>query len=98
MTHTKRFPRKVEGSSYPRWEEIVLSDKEEKGVEEKARQENIRLFAECMYDAQVLLSKKEQASNTAVVRVAQSLFEKRASHVVFWKDTLCKEKFDKVSL
>ncbi len=95
MTHGKRFPRDIEGRSYPKWEEIVLSSEEEKQVEEQARQENKRLFSECLRDAKEVISKEGFAQQQDVVRIAQSLFDKRASHVVFWKDTLCKEKFDK---
>ncbi len=35
MTFFKTFPRTLRGSSYPTWEEITLSDKEEKEAEIK---------------------------------------------------------------
>jgi hypothetical protein len=31
---------------------------------------------------------------TDIVHIAISLFEKRASHSVYWKESECKKKFD----
>ena len=31
-----------------------------------------------------------------LINIAISLFEKRASHEIFWKENAAKEKFDKV--
>ena len=33
--------------------------------------------------------------DTNLVRIAIALFEKRASHTVFWKEERAKDKFDK---
>jgi len=38
---SKSFPRTLKGSSYPIWEEISISDEEEKQIEDKAKKENI---------------------------------------------------------
>jgi len=38
MAYSKNFPRTVEGSNYPRWEEVYLTVEEEQQEEEKSRQ------------------------------------------------------------
>jgi len=88
MVFSKAFPRQIKGSSYSVWEEISLTEDEERAIEEKARKENIGLMKQCLEDAQKISSDK--TTETAI-----SLFDKRASHVVFWKEEKCKEKFDK---
>ncbi|MBS3155714.1 hypothetical protein J4413_00565 [Candidatus Woesearchaeota archaeon] len=88
MVFSKAFPRQIKGSSYSVWEEISLTEKEEKEIEEKARRENIELMKQCLKDAKEVGSDK-------TTEIAISLFDKRASHVVFWKEEKCKEKFDK---
>ncbi len=88
MSFSKAFPRQIKGSSYSVWEEISLTAKEEKEIEEKARRENIELMKQCLKDA-------KEVSSDKITEIALSLFDKRASHVVFWKEGKCKEKFDK---
>lgn len=93
--HFKSFPKTIEGSSYPTWEEVVLSPKEEFVIEQKARQENISLLRKCVEDAKKLMEDEGFAEyQSDVINMALSLFRKRASHVVYWKDSMCKEKFD----
>ncbi len=95
MAYSKNFPRTVEGSNYPRWEEIFLSGEEEKEVEELVGKENIKLMKGCITDAHLLLREKNlDFSHADVIKVAIALFEKRASHVVYAKDRKAKEKFD----
>ena len=95
MTFSKNFPRTIEGSNYPRWEEVFLSEVEEKEVEEKCSQENVRLFKECIDDAKKLMAEKGlKEYQSDLIAMAISLFEKRASHVVYWKESKAKEKFD----
>ena len=95
MTFSKPFPKKVEGSTYPKWEEVYLTYEEEITVEEEARQANIKLIKECIKDAKLVLGevgmKDEQQE---VISIAKSLFEKRASHEIYWKESKAKEKFD----
>ncbi len=96
MAYSKSFPRTVENSNYPRWEEIYLAEHEEKEAEALARSENIALMKECIKDAKDIvqeLSLKEFQSN--VVDIAIALFDKRASHTVYHKESKAKEKFDK---
>jgi hypothetical protein len=91
----KSFPRKVEGVSYPVWEDIYLTLEEEKEIEQKARKENYKIMAESIKDAQLMFSKLELTKyQPDITQIARSLFDKRASHVVFWKEELCKQKFD----
>lgn len=96
MPFTKSFPKTIEGSYYPRWEEISLTDKEEKEIEQKAREEDLRLMKECVDDAKKIMREKNLKDyQTDLISIAISLFEKRASHIVYWKERKAKEKFDK---
>jgi len=97
MTFSKSFPRTVKGSTYPRWEEVFLTENEEKEIEKLSKQENLKLMKECIDDAKNIIEEKDMKRfQTDLVRTAISLFEKRASHVVYWKESKCKEKFDKM--
>ncbi len=96
MVFQKAFPKRTDKTVYPRWEEVELSDEEERAVEEEARVENVRLMKECLRDAKRIIedsSLKDYQSD--LVGLAVALFEKRASHVVWWKEKAAKEKFDK---
>ena len=97
MTFHKTFPRNIEGSSYPRWEEISLTDKEEKEQDLKAKKENIALMKECINDAKAIMGEKQLKDfQTDLISIAITLFEKRASHSVYHKENKAKEKFDKL--
>ena len=94
--HFKTFPRTVDGHSYPVWEEIILSDKEELISEQQAKRENLKLMKRCLDDAKKLLEDmgfREYQSD--ILGIALTMFRKQASHVVYWKDSRCKEKFDR---
>ena len=95
MAFSKRFPRPVKGSTYPEWVEVFLSEKEEEIIDKKCKEENIRLLKECIDDALDILSDKNLKNfQTNVIEMAISLFEKRASHSVYWKERNAKDKFD----
>jgi hypothetical protein len=95
MAFSKKFPREVDGSNYPRWEEISLTDEEEKEQEQRCRQESIRLMKECTGDAKLIMEEKGMKEyQSDLISLAISLFEKRSSHAVYWKENKCKEKFD----
>ncbi len=97
MAFSKSFPRTTDKSAYPRWEEIFLTEAEEKEVEEKARKENIGLMKSCIEDARNIMADKGlKPYQTDLIRMAISLFEKRGSHSVFWKESRAKEKFDEM--
>lgn len=95
MTFSKTFPKTIPGSNYPRWEEIFLNEEEEKAVEERCRQENNELFKQCLDDAKKIMEEKSlKGYQSDLISLGIALFEKRASHVVFWKESKAKEKFD----
>ena len=97
MTFSKSFPKTLKGSSYPVWEEIFLTKEEETLEESKCRKENIILMEECINDAKDILAKQNlKPFQSDLVKIAISLFEKRASHAVYWKESKAKEKFDKL--
>ncbi len=98
MAFSKSFPRTTDKSSYPVWEEVALTGEEEATEENRCREENIKLMKECLDDAKELIeSKGFKGFKEDILKVATSLFEKRASHVVYWKEGKAKEKFDSVS-
>jgi len=95
MAFSKSFPKTIEGSSYPQWEEVFLTEEEEREEERKCREENIKLMKECIDDAKkIILEKNMKEYQTDIINMAISLFEKRASHSVYWKESKAKEKFD----
>lgn len=96
MAFSRRFPRDVKGSPYPTWEEVYLSDQEEQGLETEQHEENLKLMRECLADAKKLFSESQLKDfQSDIVDVAIALFEKRASHSVYWKEEATKEKFDR---
>ena len=95
MAFSKSFPKTVSGSSYPQWEEVFLTEEEEKEEERKCREENIILMKECIDDSkEIILEKSMKEYQTENINMAISLFEKRASHSVYWKESKAKGKFD----
>ena len=95
MVFSKSFPRTLKGSTYPIWDEISLTQEEELEQENKAKEENLKLMEECIEKAKELIKKKGlKEYQSDVVKIATSLFEKQSSHVVYYKESKCKEKFD----
>ena len=95
MPFSKSFPKTTNKSVYPKWVEIGLTEQEEKEQEKISRQENIQLLKECLDDARKLVQEKKLAPyQSDIVALAVALFEKRASHSIFWKESKAKEKFD----
>jgi hypothetical protein len=95
MPFSKSFPKQSKTSAYPQWEEITLTDTEEKAEEQKSRVENIKLFKECIEDAKAIMKEKGLKDyQTDLINIATALFEKRSSHVIYWKESKAKEKFD----
>ncbi len=93
MAFSKRFPVDKPGSPYAAWEETELSSQEEQAVEEKQREENKNLMTECLNDAfEIIKARGLKEYQTNVANIAIALFEKRASHIVFWKEEKAKEK------
>ncbi|MBS3097274.1 hypothetical protein J4209_00600 [Candidatus Woesearchaeota archaeon] len=97
MPFSKSFPRTVKGSPYPRWEEVFISEEEEKVEEEKCRIENLKIMDQCLEDAKKIMANKNlKPYQTDLIRMAIALFEKRASHSVYWKERKSKDKFDEL--
>lgn len=95
MVYSKSFPRTTDKSTYPIWEEVRLTDLEEKEQEIRTRKENIILMKECIDDAKkIIMDKNLKDYQTDIIHMAISLFEKRASHSVYYKEEKAKEKFD----
>jgi hypothetical protein len=95
MAFSKAFPQRSDKSVYPRWEDIYLSDDEERSIEVEARAENIELMKQCYDDAKKIMGDKGLKDfQTDLTRIAIALFEKRASHTVYWKESRAKDKFD----
>jgi hypothetical protein len=96
MVFSKAFPKRTDKSVYPQWEDVFLTTEEEREAEQACREENKRIMAECLLDAEgLLVGKGSQAQESSLVALASSLFEKRASHVAYWKEELAREKLDK---
>ena len=91
MGFSKRFPKATEGSVYPKWVEVRLTDEEEKQVEQQAREQHVNLFKECVEDAEKISLGSERSD---IISIASTLFDKRSSHVVYMKERKCREKFD----
>ncbi len=95
MVFTKTFPKQVKGSSYTHWEEIALTEAEELEEEQHSRIDNIKLMKECIDDARIIMKDKDLKDyQTDLVSIARGLFEKRASHSVYFKEKRAKKKFD----
>ena len=92
---SKSYPRTTDKSTYPVWEEISLSGEEEKAQESIARSENINKMKECIADAKKIIeSNNLKPYQTDMINIAISLFEKRGSHEIYYKENKAKEKFD----
>ena len=96
MTFSKSFPRSVKGSNYTKWEEASITEDEERIEEERARDENLILMNECIRDAKAVMEKNMlKKFQSDMIKVAVALFEKRASHVVYFKEEKCKENLER---
>lgn len=96
MVFAKSFPRTMEKQGqYPQWEEVTLTDEEEREQELLARIENLNVMKECIWDVRELMKEKNlKPFQSDIVGMAVALFDKRASHGVFWKERKCRNKFD----
>lgn len=95
MAYSKNFPRTIEGSNYPRWEEVYLTSEEEGKEEEKCRADNIEIMKECVNDARRVMEEKGLKDyQSDLMAMAIALFRKRAAYAVHYKEQRAKEKFD----
>ena len=94
MPFSIRLPREVPGSNYPIWEDVLLTEAEEREVESAAKIRSIALLNECLTDAEAIMRERNMKPfQTDLVQLASELFGKRSSHEVFWKEAKSKEKF-----
>lgn len=99
MPFSKSFPKTTDKSIYPKWEEITLTPEEEKEQEKIARKENIEKMKECIDDAKLIMKEKQlKEYQTDMINIALALFEKRASHEIYYKESKAKEKFDEIKV
>lgn len=95
MAFSKSFPKTTDKTVYPRWEEIYLDAAEEKEQDSKARDDNIKLMKECINDARIIFTDCDLKDyQTDIINAAIALFEKRASHSIYYKENRAKQKFD----
>jgi len=95
MPYSKSFPKKKEKSNYPEWQEVFLTEAEEKIEEFRAKTENIELMKECIEDAKKVFQEKNlKPFQSDMINLAIALFDKRASHAIFYKERKAKEKSD----
>lgn len=94
MTFSKNFPRNIPGSNFPVWEEVVLSDEEERRIEQECDRYNQMLLNKCLKQAKSLAIENGINTEENVASLSIALFEKLSSHVIFWKESYAKEKFD----
>ncbi len=98
MVFYKSFPKKSDKRVYPQWEEIELSEEEEKKADEENREKNKQLMIESIEDAKEIIKKTGlKGYETTIARIASSLFDKRASHTVYLKEEKAREKFNSSS-
>mgnify|MGYP006436011225 CR=1 FL=1 len=97
MAFSKTFPKNVPGTNYPVWEEVYLTEQEEREVEEQCKRDNFRLMQESIREAKSLAINHQMNEELIVSNLAIALFEKKASHVVFLKENKTKEKFDNLN-
>ena len=93
MAFVKQFPKNR--GTFTEWSEIVLTYEEEITAEDQARQENIKILKESLADAQKIMANQGlKDTQTDLISLAITLFEKRASHEIYWKEAAAREKFD----
>ena len=71
---SKTFPRTIQGSNYPLWEEIYLTEQEERAAEESCRQENFQLMDEALQEAKMLAIKHGINEDQIRTQLAIALF------------------------
>ena len=87
MVFEKSFPIKSDKSAYPKWVDVTLTKEEEASIDLSARKENLKLMRECLDDARVLADNPSDVTSIGI-----ALFEKRASHSIYWKERKAKKK------
>ena len=95
MSFTKSFPKERPATA---WQEVVLTPHEEQQVASVAYSEHLQLLERCLLDTLEMVRTcglSEQGivlDFSGLCQLSVALFEKSASHVVFFKERACKEK------
>lgn len=93
MAFSKSFPKKDQKSI---WEEVFLTQTEEQDSENEAQIEHYQEMKKCIGEAKKIVEEQSlKPFQSDIIKIAISLFEKRASHVVYYKERKAKDKFDK---
>lgn len=95
MGFKKSFRNTSDKSVYPNWVEVELTKEEEEKAEQKANAEQLKAMIRCVDDASVIADEKGLSSMERT-KIATALFDKRASHKVFYKERKAREKFDEM--
>ena len=93
MTFKKAFRNTSDKSVYPNWVEVELTSDEEKKAVDEAHAEQLKTMLQCVDDASVIADEKDLSEHERT-HLAVALFDKRASHDVFYKENHAREKFD----
>ncbi|NTV23152.1 MAG: hypothetical protein HGA85_02120 [Nanoarchaeota archaeon] len=97
MVFSKSFPRMQDKAPYTRWVDIKLSEEDEGEQERIARRDNLKLLHQSIEDAKdVIKGEGLKPFQSDMVSIALALFEKRASHVVYYKEEKAREMFEKL--
>jgi len=95
MAFSKNFPSQKTQGAYTTWVEVKLTEKQERECEHNARNAHVEEFQKCIDDAkEVLLKNGMKVFDPNIIQVANALFEKRASHTVYYKEERAKDVFD----
>ena len=85
------FYKTIQSNKYAK--EVTLDDEEEIEIENLSKAFNVELLRECLDIANGIV-KDENLREEDRAKIALALFEKQASHVVYWKEKMCKVKLE----
>lgn len=85
------FYKAIQQNKYSK--EVKLNDEEEREVELLARAYNVELMRQFLEIAEEII-RDEGLKEEDRVQIALVLFEKEASHAVYWKERACRMKLE----
>ena len=93
MVFTKSFPRT--NGRFTEWKEVSLTEKEDRETEKKAEVENFDLLKKCLDKAKRIMDEKGlKYYQTDLVNLAIALYRNIASHTVYHKEAIAREKLN----
>ena len=95
--HVKSFP--YNNGNFTKWVEIKLDNDEIQMEIEQAMEDQINLFEVCIEDAKKIANRLGNIYGDAnkdidIMEIASQLFQKRASHLIYYLDEACRRKFE----